>query len=332
MIKNQWYAILASKEIRRGRLTGVTRMGEQLVAWRDEQGRPVVQSERCPHRGVALSLGQVHNGCLQCPFHGFEFDPGGKCTLIPANGRSAEPPKAMHLQTYPTREAHGLVFIWWGDEQPEYPPLPWFEAVPAGYVPAVLVDPWPIHYSRGIENQLDVVHLPFVHGDSIGRGNRTLVNGPLVRTGCDAAGEIINVWVDNDADAGQKPLSGDDMDEPARHPSLQFRFPNLWHNWISEDFHLIGAFAPVDDQRMVLYILTFHAVRLPVLRQIFEWLMNRGNYHIERQDRRVVITQVPSRSDLNIGEVLIRGDGPIITYRKIRRRLIENSPGNRSEN
>jgi hypothetical protein len=44
---------------------------------------------------------------------------------------------------------------------------------------------------------------------------------------------------------------------------------------------------------------------------------------IERQDKRVVITQQPKRADLDIGEVLIQGDGPIITYRKIRRALIE---------
>jgi hypothetical protein len=48
-----------------------------------------------------------------------------------------------------------------------------------------------------------------------------------------------------------------------------------------------------------------------------------ANLVIERQDRRVVVTQRPHRPDLGIGEVLIQGDSPIVLYRKIRSSLIE---------
>ena len=122
MIRNQWYAILESTEVRRGKPVGVTRMGEKLVAWRDSQGRVTVMHDQCPHRGVALSAGEVHGDCIWCPFHGFEYDASGRCTLIPANGQDAPVPRAFKAHAYPTHEAHGLIFIYWGQPTGEIAP------------------------------------------------------------------------------------------------------------------------------------------------------------------------------------------------------------------
>jgi phenylpropionate dioxygenase-like ring-hydroxylating dioxygenase large terminal subunit len=163
MIPNQWYVILESNEVKKGKPVGFTRMGEKIVAWRDGNGKLSVMSDLCPHRGVALSVGEIKGDCIQCPFHGFEYDTSGDCKLIPANGRDAEPPKAMHVKTYPTREEHGFIYLWWGEPQTEYPPLPWFESISDDMVYSTLRDHWKSHYSRAIENQLDVVHLPFIH-------------------------------------------------------------------------------------------------------------------------------------------------------------------------
>jgi len=98
MIPNQWYAILESNEVKKGKPVGVTRMGEKLVAWRDSRGRVTVMADQCPHRGVALSVGKLTNDCIQCPFHGFEYDTRGTCRLVPANGRGSEPPKGAARQ------------------------------------------------------------------------------------------------------------------------------------------------------------------------------------------------------------------------------------------
>ncbi|GAB4484813.1 MAG: aromatic ring-hydroxylating dioxygenase subunit alpha [Anaerolineales bacterium] len=322
MIPNQWYAILESDEIKPGKIIGVTRMGEKMVAWRSPRGELSLMSDLCPHRGVALSAGNLVGDCIQCPFHGFEFDTSGKCTLIPANGRGAEIPKAMRSKSYVVREAHGLVYIWWGEPRESYPPLPFFEAIDEGMVYATLRDPWAAHYSRAIENQLDVVHLPFVHRTTIGRGNRTLVNGPLVRVEHSFPEDtLLNIWVYNELDSGQKPKRASELPEPARHPFLQFRFPNVWHNWIADDTRVFVAFAPIDDENTLMYLRFYHRTKTPVLRQIAGYFGSLGNLVIERQDKPIVETQRPKASALEMGEKLIPGDGPIITYRKIRQTL-----------
>jgi phenylpropionate dioxygenase-like ring-hydroxylating dioxygenase large terminal subunit len=233
----------------------------------------------------------------------------------------------MHVSTFPAQEAHGFVYAWYGEPQIEYPPLPFFDMIDDSFSFKTLKDHWATHYSRAIENQLDVVHLPFIHRTTIGRGNKTIVNGPLSRLiSCPGESDILDVWVFNEVDTGQTPKRTSDLPEPQRHASIQFRFPNIWHNWISDDMHIVVAFVPIDDANTLMYLRYYQRiVKAPVLRQAFNFLGTVGNLVIERQDKRVVITQEPKRADLDIGEKLIPGDGPIITYRRRRRELIEKA-------
>ena len=77
MIPNQWYVILESNEVKPGKPIGSTRFGEPIVAWRDAHGTVSVMRDLCPHRGVALSAGDIRGDCIECPFHGFQFDTRG---------------------------------------------------------------------------------------------------------------------------------------------------------------------------------------------------------------------------------------------------------------
>ena len=59
MIRNQWYVVLESQEVKHKPI-GVTRMGEKLVFWRDAQGQVHCLRDRCAHRGAALSTVTTH--------------------------------------------------------------------------------------------------------------------------------------------------------------------------------------------------------------------------------------------------------------------------------
>jgi len=327
MIPNQWYAILTPREVKQGKPVGVTRMGEKLVLWRDEQGKVVCMRDICPHRGVALSIGKLVGGCIQCPFHGFQYDSSGQYVLIPANGATAPVPKAFKAFTYPTREEHDFIWIWWGEAQPDDTPHPikWFEAIDDSLLYATFTDHWANHYSRAIENQLDVVHLPYIHHNTIGAGNRTVVDGPIYRwENDDEQSGLLNLWVYNRRENGEPALSSSQLPEPQRTPFLQFCFPNIWHNWISDSVHIVISFVPIDDENTMMYIRYYQkAIKIPVLRELFNWAGLLGSFIIERQDRRVVITQYPKRPYLQMGEKLIPGDSPIIAYRRHRDALVK---------
>jgi phenylpropionate dioxygenase-like ring-hydroxylating dioxygenase large terminal subunit len=323
MIRNQWYIILESKEVPRGRPVGVLRMGERLVLWRDGAGNLSCMRDLCPHRGVALSEGKLVGDHIQCPFHAFEFDRHGEVRLVPANGQAAHLPAAMHVQAYPTREAHGFIYIWWGEAQAEYPPLPWFESIDEDFAYATVRDTWAAHYSRVIENQLDAAHVPFVHKTTIGRGQRTVINGPV--STLDESG-LLNIWVSSEQDTGQVAKKPSEMTVPDRRPSLQFQFPNVWQNWIADDLRALLVFVPIDEENTRLYLRFYQKiVRTPVLRNLFCAFGGLSNLLIERQDRWVVITQRPKRSDLRGGEILVPSDGPIILYRRRRDELLQKN-------
>ena len=317
MIRNQWYVVLESNEVGH-RPVGVTRLGEKMVFWRDQAGKINAAVDRCPHRGVALSVGKVQGGQLQCPFHGFEFDSTGKCVLVPANGRNGVIPNAMRLNNYPTYETHGLIWLWWGSPAPKELPTPeFFDNLDETFYYGSAHDPWEAHYSRVIENQLDVVHLPFIHAKTIGRGNRTLVDGPVVEWKGD---KMLYAYVFNRLDDGKPPRKPSELSPKASSSvHLEFIFPNLWQNYISEKVRILAAFVPVDEEHSLLYLRFYqNFMRLPVLGNLLARLAMPSNLYIAHEDRRVVITQQPKASGLKIGEILIQGDLPIIEYRKKR--------------
>ncbi len=223
MIRDCWYAILESSEVRQGRPLGVTRMGVRLVLWRDRTGGVQCLADKCVHRGVSLSTGKVLEDNVQCPFHGFEFDGTGACRTMPADGRAAAIPPKYAAPSYVVKEAHGLVWLWWGEKRASYPKPPFFENLDDSFSWKTVKSLWATHYSRAIENQLDVAHVPFVHRSTIGRGGRTLVNGP----GCRLEGDSLYVWPDNQTDRGQRPLKPEEV--AAREGNyLHFIFPNVW--------------------------------------------------------------------------------------------------------
>ena len=322
MIPNQWYAILESSEVEPGEPVGVTRMGEKLVFWRDQSGRVACLRDLCAHRGAALSRGKVCAGNVACPFHGFQYDASGACRLIPANGRAAAIPRNYQVQSYPVREAHGFIWLWLGEPGAQLPELPYFEDLTEEFTWATFRDRWSVHYSRAIENQLDVVHLPFVHYNTIGRGGRTVVDGPVV---ADDERQI-EVWVHNRADDGTPARKAEELPPPEGRPILRFRFPNLWQLLIAEDVRICLAFAPIDEGNTLLYARYYQrAVRAPLLRNMVAFAGMLGSIVIIRQDKRVVVTQRPKRSDFGMKERLVPGDRPIWVYRQRRRELIDRA-------
>lgn len=316
--------MLDSKELRKNKLLGITRLGEKLVFWRDRNGDIGCLFDKCTHRGAALSKGRIlSNNMVQCPFHGFEYDTSGKVTKIPAIGKKTLVPDRYKVNAYHAVDKHGFIWIFWGENKDEYPPIPFFEDIDEKFKYDTLIDHWPIHYSRVIENQLDVIHLPFVHANTIGRGCRTLIDGPIVKW----TEKELQVWAFMRKDDGTKPKKPEELPKPKHDALLHFRFGNIWQNRLANAFRIFAAFVPIDEENTIIYLRLYQKIwRLPVTGWIITKLANRiGNKRILRQDKRVVITQLPKKTKLKIKENLLQGDSPVIEYRRKRKELIEKN-------
>jgi phenylpropionate dioxygenase-like ring-hydroxylating dioxygenase large terminal subunit len=323
MIRNQWYAILPSKAVKKGKIVSVKRCGLPLALFRAEDGGLGCLADRCTHRGAALSLGELRGDCLCCPFHALHFDTTGKCRFIPANGKSStEDLTRYNVTSYPVREAHGIIYLWYGDPAKTSPELPFFDEQLSGkWHYSELGDHWATHYSRAIENQLDVVHVPIVHYNTIGRGCKILINGPKHTF---ENGTLITS-ANNELDRGQIARPPEECDIKSTY--LAFKYPNMWLNHIADKLMVLAYFAPVDDENTIMYIRFYCRVTgFPPLDAFIAFIGKFMNKVIERQDRRVVITQEPKASSYVSNEKLLRGDGPIIHYRQLRDALKSGNP------
>jgi phenylpropionate dioxygenase-like ring-hydroxylating dioxygenase large terminal subunit len=177
-------------------------LGVGLVIYRDGEGRIVVQSRRCPHRGGDLSKGEVHAKSIGCPYHGWEFaSDTGACSRIPSlEDQGRIPPKAR-IATYPVVERFG--HVWTALETPAvemYDPPEWKDE-PFEWMAAEPIDSG-VGVGVTIENFRDVAHFPFVHKVSMGPTPEVVEPLEVHRDGLD-------VWMFRPLDAGSGEWAGD---------------------------------------------------------------------------------------------------------------------------
>jgi phenylpropionate dioxygenase-like ring-hydroxylating dioxygenase large terminal subunit len=167
MFPNLWTPVLPIAEIGFAPIA-VELAGEWLVLFHNSAGQFAALLNRCPHRGVPLSQGQItEDGCLQCPYHGWRFSADGVCTRIPFNQLNPAQLSKLSVVSFPTRVIAGMLWVFTGTEN-----------VPELQLPSSLLEPderyiihheiWNAHWTRAIEISLDYLHIPFVHRDSFG--------------------------------------------------------------------------------------------------------------------------------------------------------------------
>jgi len=323
MIFNQWYAILESTEVKKNQLLGTKRCGENLVLWRNDDGSITCLSDKCAHRGASLCHGKLAGKEVECPFHGLRYDASGKCTIIPSRGATVPVPENFKVHSFPARDEHGIIWIWWGEERETYPDIKFFDNLDGKFAYSTHACPWNMHYSRCVENQLDAAHVPFVHPDSIGRGYKTIIDGPFVEQG-DGEIKFYPVIRKEDGTASKLP---NEMGKPDTNQYLHFIFPNVWENNIIDRLKVVAIFSPVDEEHSVVYVRGYQKfATAPGFRGLFNRIGMVLNKKILHQDKAVVETQVPKKSDLYMKENLFPADSPIVAYRKMRHELQEQNP------
>jgi phenylpropionate dioxygenase-like ring-hydroxylating dioxygenase large terminal subunit len=115
-----WHPVLSSEGLRR-KPVSVRIHSTNIVLFRTGSGQIGALEDRCPHRRMKLSLGQVINDRLQCSYHGWTFDRSGA-------GQSPGTPK-LHAkaEVFDAVERHGVIWVKSADSKPEFPCFPTLE-------------------------------------------------------------------------------------------------------------------------------------------------------------------------------------------------------------
>ncbi len=163
LMRRYWQPAVLSEELPPGGAPVPVRLlGEDLVAFRDDKGRPGLLGIHCSHRGADLSYGRVEDCGLRCIYHGWLYDIHGNCLDQPGEPGGGEHKDSIHQTAYPCIEKAGVVFAYLGPG--EAPLLPNYEflTVPEEQVFAIKLFN-DANYLQGNEGNIDPVHLSFLH-------------------------------------------------------------------------------------------------------------------------------------------------------------------------
>lgn len=138
-------------------------LGEQLVAFRDTQGRVGILEELCAHRGTSLFLGRNEENGLRCVFHGWKYDVFGSCVDMPNEPADGSFRKNIHLTAYPTVEFGGIIWAYMGPAQKQ-PALPKFEFSQVPVTHRQVTKTWEeCNWLQGLEGGIDTAHASILH-------------------------------------------------------------------------------------------------------------------------------------------------------------------------
>lgn len=311
-----WYFIVTRETLLKEKLIEKTWMGEEIVAWCDDDGRICVADAFCPHLGSHLGPtagGTIRDGCLVCPFHGFTFDSAGQCVATP----NAPAPRAAKLKLYETREILGMVFAWWGvggrTPQWDMPREPPTGADWSGLAFATLR--FRGHPQETTENSVDLEHLEYTHGYHDVEPTAFSIDGAYLRS-CFDFRNVRRV-------AGLIDIESEISTVTHVH-GLGYSFVEFHEKAIGMDSRLWVLSTPVDGEFVELNLVSQtrevarpgrYIVGLGFLpKKLRNRLMNRILIHEERRfvAQDVVIWE---RKRYQSPPRLCRADGPIGRYR-----------------
>src|SRR5688500_3195469 len=125
-LRRYWQPVALAEELPGGGAPVPVRLlGEDLVLFRDDDGRPGLLGIHCSHRGADLSYGRLEDGGLRCIYHGWLYDVHGRCLEQPGEPAGSTFHERIHQVSYPVREAGDLLLAYMGPGDP--PLLPPYE-------------------------------------------------------------------------------------------------------------------------------------------------------------------------------------------------------------
>jgi phthalate 4,5-dioxygenase oxygenase subunit len=142
-------------------------LGEDLVVFRDTQGRVGVLDEHCPHRRASLVFGRNENCGLRCLYHGWKIDVEGVVVEMAAEPEANLSARKLRHRAYPTREWGGMVWAFFGPRErvPEFQPPRWapHEGVRVSTAKVII----PCNWAQVIEGSIDSSHSSSLHSSDM---------------------------------------------------------------------------------------------------------------------------------------------------------------------
>lgn len=331
LMRRYWQPIAAVSELENRWTMRVRLLGENLVLFRDREGRRGLIAEQCPHRGASLAYGIPTKDGIRCPYHGWEFSHGGNCLSQPNEPPGTRFKDKIKTPAYAVEELNGMLFAYLGPEP--RPLLPRWDGFAAeGTIRMLGRALIPVNWLQAMENSLDPIYTEWLHGhtyefvkqqqnDAIkvaisARHEKIAFNefeyGMTKHRLLEGHSEESDDWLIGHPVVFPNMLSVGNGDETSRYYAFQIRVPvddtHTMHLWYT-------AYVPPKDAVVSQHLLDkVHVYEVP-------WQTSDGEFitdNIDGQDMMAWITQGPI-ADRTV-EHLGASDEGIALYRRMLRR------------
>lgn len=166
LMRQYWLPFLGSSDVAQDKAPYRVRLlGEDLVAFRDADGKVGLVDHACPHRGAPMVFGRNEDEGIRCVYHGWKFNTNGECLEMPAEPADSPMCKRMTIKAYPVKERNGVLWTYMGEKPEEAPPLPDFEwnMVPESHC-VVTIRVQECNWLQALEGEIDSAHAAILHG------------------------------------------------------------------------------------------------------------------------------------------------------------------------
>jgi phthalate 4,5-dioxygenase oxygenase subunit len=169
IVRRHWIPACLSEEVQEcdGTPVRVRLLGENLVAFRDSNGKVGLIDEQCPHRRASLVYGRNEEGGLRCLYHGWKMDTAGNVVDMASEPAASELKHKVKHKAYPTLEWAGVVWTYMGpqEEQPEFQPPPWAPTATTKVSIAKIIIP--CNWAQILEGAIDSAHSSSLHSSDM---------------------------------------------------------------------------------------------------------------------------------------------------------------------
>lgn len=304
-----WYAVSLSADLVAGEVKALNYFGKELVLFRAESGKANVLDAMCPHLGAHIGHGGIVSGeSVACPFHGWEYNGDGVCTLVPYAQNM--PPKfgngEQALHAYPVVEINGAVWAWYHPEK--VAPLFEIDEVPELADRDNWSEPtireWVVNapsQEMG-ENAVDKAHFEFVHNIQGMPHSEVTIDGYRRST----VMEVESAAYNEDGSFSEDEIIERKITTTNLGPGYALQsFIGL------TDIRMLSTITPIDEETTLLRFITIMGNDISAAGEVIAQAMLDNLYNQVEQD-----IPIWNHKVFRENPILCDGDGPIMQYRK----------------